>query len=798
MKKFILFFGLIFIALSVIKSQTTYTWNVSSGDFLTPTSWSPSRTTPLLNDILVFNGSVQATPTVTNIRSQSIGKLRVINNATVTFSTAIPDTGTGTIARSGTTVTGTGSLFTSQLRVGDQLFTNSTYTYIGEIASISSNTSLVMGSAGTIAASTPYLIYPRLTIKTASTTLPSLEILNGSSLIINCSIPGLGLFIDTGAFANISGLISFNERGRIYANDTNSIRVKNLGELKVTSGFLGNIFGLVGIANIALFDSGSVYRHQGGANPFGLTAPATKVTFSPSSSFIFESTTGGPSFSGRTYANFIYRSPSSYTAAGSGVTTVENIQVDSGQFTTALTGIFNIKGSITVNTPGTLVMAATTGSPNYIFNGTRLQAISGSGTLNVNATSTSICTFTLSNNFGFRLDRNFSIGRGRLVLDSGAVNLNSNTLTVGYDSVNYGSILVNTGYLTGTGTFTRWMPAMTYALANDTSRFPFGTSTSSLRDLWISGTLSAAGTISVSHNNVAGNTNFTTPFSDNATNSVTVNVRQNSNWVVSTANGFSGTGLSLRVLGTGTATQVTNTTNLRLTLASGVAPGTAVDGGGTSTNPQANRSNLSSSNLNNTFYIGGNSTQNPLPINLINFTANKLNPSAVSLFFTTGSELNSDRFEIEKSNDGSLFSIINTLTAKGNSSTNNNYKTIDHDAFKNNNTIYYRLKMIDMDGSFQYSNIISLNKDEVAPITLSSIAPNPSNGEMTLTLLSGFAQQSKIEILDLKGSIIYTLDKILIAGENSISVNINSINNGIYFIRLTSENEVKYFKIVKN
>jgi hypothetical protein len=202
--------------------------------------------------------------------------------------------------------------------------------------------------------------------------------------------------------------------------------------------------------------------------------------------------------------------------------------------------------------------------------------------------------------------------------------------------------------------------------------------------------------------------------------------------------------------------------------------------------------------LNNTFYIGGNSTQNPLPINLINFTANKLNPSAVSLFFTTGSELNSDRFEIEKSNDGSLFSIINTLTAKGNSSTNNNYKTIDHDAFKNNNTIYYRLKMIDMDGSFQYSNIISLNKDEVAPITLSSIAPNPSNGEMTLTLLSGFAQQSKIEILDLKGSIIYTLDKILIAGENSISVNINSINNGIYFIRLTSENEVKYFKIVKN
>ncbi len=68
----------------------TYTWNVASGNWNTATSWTPSRTSPLANDILIFDGSVQAASSVTIdfTSPQTIGRLRIINNAAVTFATS--------------------------------------------------------------------------------------------------------------------------------------------------------------------------------------------------------------------------------------------------------------------------------------------------------------------------------------------------------------------------------------------------------------------------------------------------------------------------------------------------------------------------------------------------------------------------------------------------------------------------------------------------------------------------------------------------------------------------------------
>lgn len=791
--------SVVFLSISSpLFSQTTYTWNVASGSFLTPASWTPTRTTPQTNDILLFNGSVQANPQVTNIRSQSVGRLRLINNANVTFVNAIPDTLIGTISRSGTSVTGSGTTFTTQLRTGDQIFSLSPYTWLGEINVISSSTTLTMGSAGTLT-SISCLIFPRLICEAASTSLPSFEILNGSTLNMPCDSPGLIILADTGSFANIFGLISLGGRGRLYGSDTSSFRVKNLGEIRASSTFLGNVFGLVGNSNIVTFDSGSVYHHIAGASPFGLTAPYSKVTYYPGSTYLFESTSGTPSFSGRTYPNFIYRSPNSYSITGSSNTSVDNIEIDSGSFTIAMTGILNIKGNIYVNTPGSLFMNTASGTPNYIFKGSKLQSINGSGSLSINSTTNSICNITLSNIYGLQLNRSVGFGRGLFVLDTGALNLNGNTLTIGNDSINYGAMTVNTGYLTGTGIFKRWFTnALSYSFGNDTSRFPFGISATVRRDLWINGTPSVCGTISVSHNNIAGNTAFSTPFSDNATNAVTVNIRQNSNWVMSTANGLAGTGFGLRIQGTATSTQVTNTTNLRLTLASGISPGTANDGGGTNTTPQANRTALTATNLNNTFYIGGNSSQNPLPVKLVSFNASNLNENNVLLEWKTSSEINVDRFEIEKSLDGVLFEKVATINASINSSSTTDYKNVDLNAFKNSNIIYYRLKIIDMNGLYENSKIVSVKKDLINTFSITNASPNPTSDNININISSIRNQNAKIEVIDMNGNIIYLSEKILSEGENIFNLNMNVVRNGIYFARITSSSDSKYFKILKN
>jgi len=65
----------------------TYTWNVASGTWKTPGSWLPARTSPAANDVLVFDGSIQAAPSVTlDFKpAESAGRLRFINNVAVTI-----------------------------------------------------------------------------------------------------------------------------------------------------------------------------------------------------------------------------------------------------------------------------------------------------------------------------------------------------------------------------------------------------------------------------------------------------------------------------------------------------------------------------------------------------------------------------------------------------------------------------------------------------------------------------------------------------------------------------------------
>lgn len=797
MKRIYTIFTKIFICLltcatySQLTAQITYTWNVATGDFTAAASWTPSRTSPASNDVLVFNGSTQANPVVTNVGTQTIGRLRVINGANVTFSTAVADVGVGTIQRASQTVTGSGTTFLSQLRLYDQLYTG-TNTFVGEISAISSNTSLTTSNAGTIAASTAYGSFPKLVMKLVSTTVPALEVASGSSLNVNATGICLTMFVDTGAYAEVIGTMSFSDKCKLMAIDANSIRVRNQGKVQVNSNFSGNVFGLIGPANVAVFDSGSVFQQNGGGNPFALTQPASKVTFSPGNTFIFSSTNGGPAFSGRTYANFIYRSTSNYSATGAATATFENLQVDSGQFTVGLTGTVNIKGSISVNPPGICNMNAASGTPNYIFNGTRLQTISGSGTLGINTSGTANINFTLSNNtYGLRLDRAVNFGGARLALDSGALNLNGFNITIGISGTNTGLITANLGYLTGSGNLTRWFPSGSTSTTNlDSCLFPFGTATSK-RYAWITSNPSSAGTLTVSHTDAPGFTLFASPFSDNATNNVTVNVRKNYNWTIATGNGISATDFAVMVQGVATPGQITTPANIRLTLASAVAPGTAVDGAGTVLLPLASRTNLTTSNINNTFYIGSASIQNPLPVKYISFTGVSINNSSV-LNWITASETNNKEFEIERSFDGTNFEMVGKVKGNGNVSTTSNYTFIDAlNKTSKPSVIFYRLKQVDFDGGYNYSKTIQITNENKLVVELS---PNPVNDKLNIVTNANTTQF--IEILDINGK-VYVSQEISASSVNGTEINTSSLSRGIYLIKLTNQNEVYTKKIIK-
>ena len=74
---------------SPVKAATTYTWNqTGSASWALSTNWTPTRTTPATDDILVIDGSSTASPTLTNIPTQTIGQLLLTNSTNASFTSA--------------------------------------------------------------------------------------------------------------------------------------------------------------------------------------------------------------------------------------------------------------------------------------------------------------------------------------------------------------------------------------------------------------------------------------------------------------------------------------------------------------------------------------------------------------------------------------------------------------------------------------------------------------------------------------------------------------------------------------
>ncbi|HEY0040214.1 MAG TPA: hypothetical protein VGB71_06090, partial [Flavisolibacter sp.] len=99
-----------------------------------------------------------------------------------------------------------------------------------------------------------------------------------------------------------------------------------------------------------------------------------------------------------------------------------------------------------------------------------------------------------------------------------------------------------------------------------------------------------------------------------------------------------------------------------------------------------------------------------LPITLFQFRGEDVN-GMHKLFWATSTELNSSHFEIERSGDGTQFLYLSRLDAKGTNSNRTEYVAMDSVPLKGKN--FYRLKMIDKDGSFKYSPVILLAKADM-------------------------------------------------------------------------------------
>lgn len=165
----------------------------------------------------------------------------------------------------------------------------------------------------------------------------------------------------------------------------------------------------------------------------------------------------------------------------------------------------------------------------------------------------------------------------------------------------------------------------------------------------------------------------------------------------------------------------------------------------------------------------------PLPLNINNFTVRPDNCIS-HLSWSTSSETYSEKFEIEKSEANlTNWKTIGSVKAQGNSSTNSTYYFKDENYLSNNAAVIYRLKMIDMDGSFVYSPVINARLE--CDVQNISVFPNPvANGKLYVNITSG--ENVEATLSSITGQQIKKT--FFTNGMNSIDV--SELSNGVYIL----------------
>jgi trimeric autotransporter adhesin len=186
------------------------------------------------------------------------------------------------------------------------------------------------------------------------------------------------------------------------------------------------------------------------------------------------------------------------------------------------------------------------------------------------------------------------------------------------------------------------------------------------------------------------------------------------------------------------------------------------------------------------FYFA-NTNPITLPLQLLKFKG-ALENNATHLQWETANETNTSHFVVERSIDGNNFSNIGTVAAAGNSMGAQKYDYMDYAAtHQSSSTLYYRLKMVDLNGDFTYSKVITIvSKPSGYTIAL---YPNPIHDVLKVKLALSKAEQVEIQVTDMNGRIIYKESRFVSTGTNELKINTTSWPSQLYAVRVTGTNK---------
>ena len=190
---------------------------------------------------------------------------------------------------------------------------------------------------------------------------------------------------------------------------------------------------------------------------------------------------------------------------------------------------------------------------------------------------------------------------------------------------------------------------------------------------------------------------------------------------------------------------------------------------------QANISSFSS------FYFGAASLA--LPVNLVSFTGSYRNDISY-LNWETDNEVNTDHFVVERSTGNSIYEPIGTVFARGGSNQKSKYALQDKEAATLGfDKLYYRLRINDKDGSYTYSDIVTLNI-YTGLSTRVSVFPNPTDKQSIVLVSSPKEQRINWQLVDLTGRVVMSKEVVIKKGDNRIVLDMSKLQSGVYYLQV--------------
>lgn len=182
---------------------------------------------------------------------------------------------------------------------------------------------------------------------------------------------------------------------------------------------------------------------------------------------------------------------------------------------------------------------------------------------------------------------------------------------------------------------------------------------------------------------------------------------------------------------------------------------------------------------------------NPLPVALINFLGTNYDSHTNRLIWKVAEEKDMKKYIVQRSDNAVEFMDEGDVISV-NSTKDISYTFYDRNITQQIN--YYRLKMVNADNTFNYSNTIAINNDPMATFSIEKVFPNPTQSKIYVTLDIPRGGAVQMEILNMLGHVVYSAENTIEYGRKLMEADLENYPKGIYYIKLTYNGQTKVEK----